>query len=197
MFSVPALPYRYDAFEGIISRDIMELHHDKHHQGYVDKLNAVLADYPEAMNRSVADLVENYKFLPSEIQNPVRNFAGGHYNHSLFWSYLSPVSADAPTGLLMDDIIETFGSFDEFKAKFSASAISLFGSGWTWLMDDMTIVNTSTQDNPITGSAAKPDLCIDVWEHAYYYDYTYRRADYVQEFWKIVNWDGVSANYKQ
>lgn len=197
MFELPKLDYELNELQPTFTSSLMELHYAKHHQTYIDKLNSALEKYPEYYKKPVEYLVKNYRELPDEIQTPVRNFAGGHYNHSLFWRYLSPNSSDAPTGQLADTIVEKFGSFDDFKAQFSQKAVSLFGSGWTWLLDDMTIINTPNQDNPISDGDAKPLLCIDVWEHAYYFDYTYRRADYVSGFWKIVNWDKISADYEK
>jgi len=195
MFVLPTLNYQLDDFKMAISPEMMSLHYEKHHQAYVDKLNATLKDFPDLLEKPVEFLVANYRHLSENIQTPVRNFAGGHYNHSLFWGYLSPVSSDAPSGLLLDKIVEKFGSFEKFKEEFSAKALGLFGSGWTWLLDDMSIVNTANQDNPITDGNRKPVLCIDVWEHAYYFDYTYRRADFIANFWKIVDWDKISQDY--
>lgn len=196
MFKLPELPYAYDAFNGNLSATAMELHHSKHHQAYVDKLNAAIAGFPELQHIAVDQLVRNYKTIPAEVQTAVRNFGGGHLNHSLFWSFITPNSTQKPTGVLADAINAKYGTFDEFVSQFSAKAMSLFGSGWTWLLADLSIVNTANQDNPISDDMPEPILCLDVWEHAYYVDYTFKRADFVAAFWNIVNWDEVSRHYE-
>ena len=197
MFKLPQLPYTYDAFSKYLSSGLMELHYSKHHQAYVDKLNNALTNYSDLLNKSVEELVRDYKSLPTELQTPVRNFAGGHYNHSLFWQFITPNSSIKPDGILFDALTQKYGSFENFVEQFSAKASSLFGSGWTWLLTDLSIVNTANQDNPISEGLAEPILCLDVWEHAYYFDYTFKRADYIAAFWNIINWDEVSLRYEK
>lgn len=197
MFKLPELPYTYDAFGENLSATAMELHHSKHHQTYVDKLNAAIAGFPELQHISVEQLVRNYKTIPAEVQAAVRNFGGGHLNHSLFWQFITPNSSKKPSGALADAINAKYGTFEEFAGQFSAKAMSLFGSGWTWLLADLSIVNTANQDNPISDGMADPILCLDVWEHAYYVDYTFKRADFVAAFWNIINWDEVSRRFEE
>lgn len=194
MFKLEPLPYAYDSLTGTLSKEILELHHDKHHQTYVDKLNASLSSYPELFDRSVEDLVRGYKTLPADVQLPVRNFGGGVHNHDLFWNFMTPDSTK-PSTELEAALIQKYGSLQSFMDNFSAKAMSVFGSGWVWLLADLTIVTTPNQDNPISDGLADPILCNDVWEHAYYVDYTFKRADYVAAWWKVVNWDEVSRRY--
>ena len=195
MFSVPALAYRYDAFEGIISRDIMELHHDKHHQGYVDKLNAALAGYPELRGKSVEALLRELHTLPADIQTAVRNNGGGHYNHCLFWLWMSPDGGGEPEGALGEAIVAKYGSYEAFKEAFMKAAMGVFGSGWVWLQPNLDIVTTANQDSLISDGAAESVLGLDVWEHAYYLDYKNRRDDYINGWWRIVNWRTAEERY--
>lgn len=197
MFSLPKLDYGYDALEPAISKEIMELHHSKHHQTYVDKLNAALEAHSELLNRDIADLIRGVNDLPENLQKPVRNFGGGHYNHSLFWKLMSPNGGGQPSGQLADDINAKYGDYQKFVDKFSAAAAGVFGSGWAWLLQDLSITTTPNQDSPIMDGLSDPILGLDVWEHAYYLDYTFKRPEYIKAFWDIVNWKEVSSRYKK
>lgn len=196
MFSVPALPYDYDALEGVISAEIMALHHDKHHQAYVDKLNAALEDYPELKGKSVEALLRELHDIPEEIREAVRNNGGGHYNHCLFWLWLSPNGGCEPEGALAEAITSRYGSFDAFKEEFNKKALGLFGSGWVWLQPNMDIVTTHNQDSLLSAGGDEPILGLDVWEHAYYLDYKNRRDEYIQNWWKVANWKTAEARYE-
>jgi Fe-Mn family superoxide dismutase len=192
-FSVPDLPYPYDALEPHIDEETMRIHHDKHHQAYVDKANAAL-EGTEWADRDVEDVLRNLSILPGEVQAPVRNNAGGHCNHALFWQMLSPDGGGEPGGDLSAAIAETFGSLDSFKDEFKAAGIARFGSGWAWLVSDasgLAVVSTPNQDSPISDGST-PLLGCDVWEHAYYLKYQNRRPDYIDAFWNVVNWDYVA-----
>lgn len=195
MFSVPTLPYRYDAFEGIISRDIMELHHDKHHQAYVDKLNAALEGYPELRGKSVEALLRELYTLPADIQTAVRNNGGGHYNHCLFWLWMSPDGGGEPGGALGQAITAKYGSYENFKEAFMKAALGVFGSGWVWLQPNLDIVTTPNQGSLLSDGGDEPILGLDVWEHAYYLDYKNRRDDYIKGWWRIVNWNTAEERY--
>lgn len=197
MFSVPALQYDYDALEDVISAEIMELHHDKHHQAYVDKLNAAIEKYPELQSKSVEDLLRGLNELPDDIRTTVRNNGGGHYNHCLFWLWMSPNGGGQPDGELGDAIAAKYGSFDNFVDQFTTKALGLFGSGWVWLNPDMEITTTPNQDSDLMTGGPEPLLGLDVWEHAYYLDYKNRRDEYIQSWWKIVNWDTVKERYER
>jgi Fe-Mn family superoxide dismutase len=195
-FSVPDLPYDYDALEPHIDEATMRVHHDKHHQAYVDKANAAL-EGTEWADRDVEDVLKSLDSLPAEKQGPVRNNGGGHYNHSLFWQMLSPDGGGAPSGDLGAAIDAAFGSFDDFKAKFKEAGIGQFGSGWAWLVKDgdgVAIVKTPNQDSPISDGKT-PLLGCDVWEHAYYLKYQNKRPDYIDAFWNVVNWDHVAERF--
>ena len=197
MFSVPALRYNYDALEGVISAEIMELHHDKHHKTYVDKLNDALKDYPELQGKSVETLLRELHSLPEEIRTAVRNNGGGHYNHCLFWRWLSPNGGGQPTGRLYDAIVGRYGSFDAFTDEFNAKAVGLFGSGWVWLQPNMDIVTTADQDSLLSDGGDEPVLGLDVWEHAYYLDYKNHRDEYAKNWWKVVNWQTAQERYEK
>jgi len=191
-FSVPDLPYAYDALEPHIDEATMRVHHDKHHQAYVDKANAAL-EGTEWADRDVEDVLRSLSSLPGDKQAPVRNNAGGHYNHTLFWQMLSPDGGGEPGGDLGVAIADTFGSFDAFKEEFKSAGIARFGSGWAWLVKDgsgLAVVSTPNQDSPISDGST-PLLGCDVWEHAYYLKYQNRRPDYIDAFWNVVNWDYV------
>jgi superoxide dismutase, Fe-Mn family len=193
-FSVPDLPYAYDALEPHIDEATMRVHHDKHHQAYVDKANGALGG-TEWADRDVEDVLRNLSSLPADKQGPVRNNAGGHYNHSLFWQMLSPDGGGAPSGELAAGIDEKFGSFDAFKEEFKNAGIARFGSGWAWLVHDgsgLAVVSTPNQDSPISDGST-PLLGCDVWEHAYYLKYQNKRPDYIDAFWNVVNWDYVAG----
>ncbi|MCP9312299.1 superoxide dismutase [Liquorilactobacillus satsumensis] len=194
-FTVPALPYEYDALEPYIDQKTMQLHHDKHHQTYVDKLNKALEGHPELADYSLTELLQTLEKLPADIKTAVRNNGGGHANHTLFWESLTPSFDTAPTGALLAKLETAFGSVAEFKKEFTAAAIGVFGSGWAWLVADaegnLSILGLPNQDSPIT-SGKKPLLGLDVWEHAYYLKYQNRRPEYIAAFWHIVNWEKVA-----
>lgn len=195
-FEVPALPYAYDSLEPHIDQTTMEIHHDKHHQAYVDKLNAAI-DGTEAANSSIEELIAGLASLPAEIQGPVRNNGGGHLNHTLFWESMSPDGGGAPDGDLAAAIDDAFGSFDAFKEAFEAAGVGQFGSGWAWLVadgDGVAVVSTANQDSPLTDGKT-PLLGNDVWEHAYYLNYQNRRPDYLKAWWNTVDWSVVAARY--
>ena len=195
-FEVPALPYAYDALEPHIDETTMQIHHDKHHQAYVDKLNAAV-EGTDAANSSIEELISGLSSLPAEIQGPVRNNGGGHLNHSLFWESMSPDGGGAPDGDLAAAIDNAFGSFDAFKEAFEAAGVGQFGSGWAWLVadgDGVAVVSTANQHSPLT-DGKKPLLGNDVWEHAYYLNYQHRRPDYLKAWWNTVDWSVVAARY--
>ncbi len=195
-FSVPDLPYDYDALEPHIDEATMRVHHDKHHQAYVDKANGAL-EGTEWADRDVEDVLQNLDSLPADKQGPVRNNGGGHHNHTLFWQMLSPDGGGAPSGDLAAAIDSAFGSFEDFKAKFKEAGIGQFGSGWAWLVKDgdgVAIVKTPNQDSPISDGKT-PLLGCDVWEHAYYLKYQNKRPDYIDAFWNVVNWDYVAERF--
>jgi len=193
-FSVPDLPYAYDALEPHIDEATMRVHHDKHHQAYVDKANGAL-EGTEWADRDVEEVLKSLSGLPADKQGPVRNNAGGHYNHSLFWQMMSPDGGGEPQGELGSAIAEAFGSFDAFKEEFKNAGIARFGSGWAWLVKDssgsLAVVSTPNQDAPISDGATAL-LGADVWEHAYYLKYQNKRPDYIDAFWNVVNWDKVA-----
>ena len=195
MFSVPALNYSYDALEDYISADIMQLHHDKHHQGYVDKLNAAVEKYPELQGEAVEDLLVKLDSLPDDIRTTVRNNGGGHYNHCLFWLWMSPQGGGQPSGPLLEAILQRYETFDNFIEEFTAKAVGLFGSGWVWLQPNMDIVTTPNQDSLLSKGEAAPLLGLDVWEHAYYLDYKNKRPDYIAAWWNVVNWPVVEERF--
>jgi superoxide dismutase, Fe-Mn family len=195
-YSVPPLPYDYNALEPHIDEQTMRVHHDKHHQAYVDKANAAL-EGTEWAQTPVEDVLKSLSDLPEAKRTPVRNNAGGHYNHSLFWEWMAPGAGGAPDGALGAAIDAAFGSFDDFKAKFKDGGVNRFGSGWSWLVHDgsgLALVSTANQDNPISDGHT-PLLGIDVWEHAYYLKYQNRRPDYIDAWWNVVNWPAVAAGF--
>ena len=192
-FTVPDLPYDYDALEPHIDEETMRVHHDKHHQAYVDKANEAL-EGTEWADREVEDVLRNLSAIPGEVQGPVRNNGGGHFNHSLFWQMLSPDGGGAPSGELASAIDETFGSLDSFKDEFKKAGLTRFGSGWAWLVKDssgLAVVSTPNQDSPVLDGSI-PLLGCDVWEHAYYLKYQNKRPAYIDAFWNVVNWDFVA-----
>ena len=195
-FTLPSLRYDYDALGKYISADIMRLHHDKHHQTYVDKLNAAIDEAPALQERSLESLLEGLDTLPVDVQMAIRNQGGGHYNHTLFWQWMSPDGGGEPRGKLATAITEKYGSFQKFVDEFTAKSLAIFGSGWCWLQPDMDIITTSNQDTPIMNGQATPLLGLDVWEHAYYLDYKNKRDDYVKAWWNVVDWQFVSEHYK-
>ncbi|MBF6621191.1 MAG: superoxide dismutase [Patulibacter sp.] len=193
-FSVPPLPYAYDALEPHIDEQTMRIHHDKHHQAYVDKANAAL-EGTDLADAPVEEVVAKLDTLPADKQGPVRNNAGGHYNHSLFWEALSGEGGGAPSGDLAAKIDAAFGSFDAFKEQFEAAGVARFGSGWVWLVqngDAVEIVTTPNQDTPVADGKT-PLLGNDVWEHAYYLNYQNRRPDYLKAYWNVVDWNVVAG----
>jgi Fe-Mn family superoxide dismutase len=196
VFELPKLEYDYDAFGTYISGRIMELHYSKHHQTYVDKLNAAVGSTPELAGKSLKELITNLDAVPETARTAVRNMGGGHYNHTMFWQCLSPHSDKTPSGELLTKLEEKYDSFQAFTDEFSAKALSVFGSGWVWLQPDLSIVTTANQDNPIMTGGAAPILGLDVWEHAYYLDYTYNRADYVKAWWEVVDWQKTAERYE-
>lgn len=195
-FEVPDLPYAYDALEPYIDETTMHLHHDKHHQTYVDKANAAL-EGTEWADRSVEDVLTNLSSVPGDKQAAVRNNAGGHYNHSLFWKMMAPNAGGDPSGNIASAIADTFGSFGDFKEQFKAAGANRFGSGWAWLVKDssgLAVVSTPNQDTPLSDGSS-PLLGVDVWEHAYYLKYQNKRPEYLDAFWNVVNWDYVNELY--
>jgi Fe-Mn family superoxide dismutase len=196
MYTVPELPYGYDQLGKYISGAIMQLHHDKHHQAYVDKLNAAIDIAPGLRERKLDSLLSDLSSLPESVQVAIRNHGGGHYNHSLFWQWMSPTGGGEPSGELAKKIIERYGSFQGFVDEFSAKSLGVFGSGWAWLQPDMEIITTANQDTPIMEGRDAPLLGLDVWEHAYYLDYKNKRDDYIKAWWHVVNWDVVQQRYE-
>ncbi len=195
-FTLPALPYAYDALEPHIDKLTMQIHHDKHHQAYVDNLNKAIAGTPHE-NKTLEEIIAN----AGKISTAVRNNGGGHWNHSFFWEILAKDADGTPAGKIADAIKETFGSFDAFKEKFNAAAMSRFGSGWAWLIVNdgkLEITSTPNQDNPLMDVAevkGKPVLGVDVWEHAYYLKYQNRRAEYLAAFWNVINWKKIDEHF--
>jgi Fe-Mn family superoxide dismutase len=196
MYTVPDLPYGYDQLGKYISGTIMQLHHDKHHQAYVDKLNAAIDAAPALRERSLETLLADITSLPEPVQRAIQNNGGGHYNHSLFWQWMSPDGGGEPTGDLAQALIERYGNFQGFVDEFTAKSLGVFGSGWAWLQPDMEIITTPNQDTPIMQGLPAPLLGLDVWEHAYYLDYKNKRDDYVNAWWNVVNWDVVAQRYQ-
>jgi Fe-Mn family superoxide dismutase len=200
-FTLPPLPYPSDSLEPHIDKLTMEIHHDKHHGAYVNNLNKALESAPDLQNKSLEELLaNNCAIVPDSIKTAVRNNAGGHANHSLFWPLLSAKGGGAPNGEIASVINSTFGSFDGFKEKFSAAAAGRFGSGWAWLVQDgsgkFEIVSTANQDSPLM-EGKKPIIGLDVWEHAYYLKYQNRRPEYIAAWWNLVNWDEANKQLKQ
>lgn len=198
-YKLPELPYAYDALEPQIDEATMKLHHDKHHNGYVNNANAALEGHEDLQKLSVEELLAKLDEVPEDIRTALRNNAGGHANHSLFWEILSPEGGGEPTGDLADAINKTFGSFDEFKELFESAATGQFGSGWGWLVVDngeLKVTSTANQDSPLS-TGQTPILGVDVWEHAYYLNYQNLRGDYVKAFWELVNWDEVARRYEE
>ena len=196
-FTLPPLPYPYDALEPHIDARTMEIHHTKHHQAYVNNLNAAIEKAPELASKSLDDLMRNVNSLPESVRTAVRNNGGGHWNHSMFWQLMGPAKGGEPRGALADAIRQSFGDFSKFKEQFSAAAGSRFGSGWAWLVDDggkLSITSTPNQDNVLM-DGKKGILGLDVWEHAYYLKYQNRRPEYIAAWWNVVNWDEVSSRF--
>ena len=196
MFTLPELPYAYSALDPVISEDIMRLHHSKHHQTYVEKLNKALQKANELQDRSLADLLTNLDHLPESVRTAVRNNGGGHYNHSLFWQCMAPDAGGKPTGRLAEAIVAKYGSVDEFEQKFSSTALGVFGSGWVWLMPNLEIIALPNQDTPMALGKGEPLMGLDVWEHAYYLDYKNKRDEYIKNWWQVVNWPFIESRYQ-
>jgi Fe-Mn family superoxide dismutase len=198
-FTVPPLPYAYDALEPYIDARTMQIHHDKHHAAYVANLNKAVAEYPDVAAMPVEDLLKDLTAIPEKIRTAVRNQGGGHFNHSLFWQMLKSGGGE-PAGSLAKAIDSTFGSFSAFKEGFSKAAIGQFGSGWAWLVIDtnkqLSIEPTANQDSPVS-QGKQPLLGVDVWEHSYYLKYQNRRPEYVAAFFNVINWDFVSDRYEK
>jgi Fe-Mn family superoxide dismutase len=195
-YSVPPLPYAYDALEPHIDKLTMEIHHDKHHQAYVDKVNAALEGTPLA-DAPIEDVLEDLDKVPEAKRTAVRNNGGGHYNHSLFWESMSADGGGEPDGALAEAISSTFGSFADFQAKLKETGVNQFGSGWSWLVHDgsgLAVVGTPNQDNPISDGKT-PLLGVDVWEHAYYLKYQNKRPDYLDAWWNTVDWAKVAERF--
>ncbi len=199
-FTLPPLPYAYDALSEYIDAETMTLHHDKHHAGYVEKLNEAIASHPELQGMTVEELLSNLDKIPQDIQTTVGNNGGGHANHTMFWSIMTPNSSGAPTGAIAEAINETFGDFETFKQEFNDAGKSQFGSGWAWLVLDsngnLAVTNTANQDSPIS-DGSYPIMGNDVWEHAYYLKYQNKRADYLDAWWNVVNWDEVNQRFER
>ncbi len=197
-FITPDLPYAYDALEPYIDERTMRIHHDKHHEGYTAKLNNAV-EGTEYASKSIEELLAGLDALPENIRTGVRNNGGGHYNHSLFWKVMGPKGGGRPDGALAEKIDSSFGGFDVFISEFSAAAASRFGSGWAWLALDakgsLVVLSTANQDNPVTQGLV-PILGLDVWEHAYYLKYQNRRPEYIESFFKVINWPKVAELYK-
>ena len=192
--SLPALPYPTDALEPHIDKMTMEIHHGKHHQAYINNLNAALEKHPDLAAKSVEDLIKNLSAVPEDIRTAVRNNGGGHANHSLFWTLMAPNAGGAPTGAVADAITSSFGSFEALKEQFAKAAAGRFGSGWAWVIDGggkLTVESTANQDSPLM-EGKKPLFGIDVWEHAYYLKYQNRRPDYVAAWWNVINWAEIN-----
>ncbi len=196
--SLPALPYAFDALEPHIDAQTMQIHHGKHHQAYVNNLNAAIEKAPELANWSLDQLCRDISKVPEAVRTAVRNNGGGHWNHSMFWQVLVPKSGGEPTGKVADAITKAFGDFAKFKEQFAAAAAGRFGSGWAWLVTDkagaLSIMSTPNQDNPLM-EGKHAILGLDVWEHAYYLKYQNKRPDYVAAFWNVVHWGEVAKRY--
>ena len=200
-FSLPSLNYSAEALEPHIDARTMEIHHGKHHQTYIDKLNAALSGHNELNNKAIEDLISDLSAIPESIRSAVRNNGGGHFNHTFFWKCISPSGGGLPSGPLADAISSSFGNLDALKDQFAQAALTRFGSGWAWLIkkDDgsLSVTSTPNQDNPLMDGIADdcgtPILGLDVWEHAYYLNYQNRRPDYVNAFWNVVDWDQANS----
>lgn len=196
-YSLPDLPYAYDALEPHIDARTMEIHHTKHHQAYITKANDALEGHSDLASKSIEDLMSDLSAVPENIRTAIRNNGGGHANHSLFWTIMSPNGGGTPDGELGDDINATFGSFDAFKEQFANAAATRFGSGWAWLSVDggkLVVESTPNQDTPLS-EGHTPILGLDVWEHAYYLNYQNKRPDYISAFFNVINWDEVAKRY--
>jgi superoxide dismutase, Fe-Mn family len=198
-FTLPPLPYPYEALEPTIDTQTMQLHHDKHHQTYVTNLNNALKETPEHLEKSIEELISNLDAVPEGARTAVRNNGGGHANHTLFWEIMTPGGSKEPTGRLAEAITKTFGDLESLKKQINDAGAKRFGSGWAWLVSDasgtLSVISTANQDSPLM-EGKTPLLGVDVWEHAYYLKYQNRRADYLTAWWNVVNWDKVAERYK-
>ena len=196
-FTLPDLPYAFNALEPHIDAKTMEIHHDKHHGTYVTKLNAALEKAPAFQGRAIEDILKSLDSVPADVRTAVRNHGGGHMNHTMFWKLLSPNGGGKPSGALAAAIDKNFGGFDAFKQQFTDAATNLFGSGWAWLSADaagkLVITGLPNQDNPVS-QGLRPLMGLDVWEHAYYLKYQNRRPEYITAFWNVISWDQVAKN---
>ncbi len=198
-FTLPPLPYDFAALEPHIDAKTMEIHHGKHHQTYVNNLNAAIEKAPELASKSIDDLMRNVNKLPEAVRTAVRNNGGGHWNHSMFWQIMAPKAGGEPGGNLGKAIISAFGDFAKFREQFSAAGVGRFGSGWAWLINNggkLSITSTPNQDNPLM-EGQKAVMGLDVWEHAYYLKYQNRRPDYITAWWNVVNWKEVEKRFSQ
>ena len=197
-FTLPQLPYAFDALEPHIDATTMQIHHGKHHQTYVNNLNAAIEKAPDLGGQSLDQLLRGIDKVPESVRTAVRNNGGGHWNHSFFWQIMSPGGGE-PAGKLADAIQDSFGGLDKFKEQWAAAGVGRFGSGWVWLMSDgkkLAITSTPNQDNPLMEGKTDPILGLDVWEHAYYLKYQNRRPEYVTAWWNVVNWEEVGNRFK-
>jgi Fe-Mn family superoxide dismutase len=198
-FTLPPLPYPYDALEPNIDTQTMQIHHDKHHAAYVTNLNNAVKDYPNLQNQSIEEILRDINAVPEAIRTAVRNNGGGHANHTMFWEIMGPGGGGAPSGALADAINATFGGFDAFKAAINDAGVKRFGSGWSWLVVDggtLKVLSTANQDSPLMDGQV-PVLGVDVWEHAYYLKYQNRRPDYLNAWWNTVNWNAVAERFSR
>jgi superoxide dismutase, Fe-Mn family len=198
-YELPALPYAFDALEPFIDSTTMQIHHDKHHAAYVTNLNGAMEKHPELAGKSLESLLKDLAAVPEDVRTVVRNHGGGTWNHAMFWEIMAPKAGGEPSGALADAIAGSFGSFANFKTDFEKAANGRFGSGWAWLVKKsdggLSIVSTANQDNPMSDGLS-PVMGLDVWEHAYYLKYQNRRAEYVTNWWNVVNWTEVSRRFK-
>ncbi len=197
-YTLPDLPYAYDALESYIDEETMHLHHDKHHNTYVTNLNAAIEKYPELGEKTIEELLSDMDAIPTDIKTAVRNNGGGHANHSFFWEIMAPNAGGEPTGEIKEAINEAFGDFSSFKEEFKKAAVGRFGSGWAWLVMEngkLAITSTANQDSPLM-EGKTPILGLDVWEHAYYLKYKNVRPDYIAAFWNVINWDEVNKRFE-
>lgn len=197
-YTLPDLPYAYDALEPYIDEETMHLHHDKHHNTYVTNLNAAIEKYPELGEKTIEELLSDMDAIPTDIKTAVRNNGGGHANHSFFWEIMAPNAGGEPTGEIKEAINEAFGDFSSFKEEFKKAAVGRFGSGWAWLVMEngkLAITSTANQDSPLM-EGKTPILGLDVWEHAYYLKHKNVRPDYIAAFWNVINWDEVNKRFE-